>query len=102
MIYHPDVEDALAKYCIQDTELTHAIFKKWELELPCSEYDLIDITTRMFTKPRLIIDRERLTNYMERERLNAETTIEASGVEPEVLRSNARSSQTTSTPSLSS
>lgn len=86
----PDVEDALAKYCIQDTELTHAIFKKLESELPSTEYDLIDLTTRMFTKPRLRIDRERLTNYMEQERLNAETTIEASGVEPEVLRSNAK------------
>lgn len=84
----PDVEEALASYCIQDTELTYAIFKQWEMEIPSSEYDLIDMTTRMFTKPRLVIDRERLTTYMEQERVNAETVIEGSGVDPKVLSSN--------------
>lgn len=86
----PDIEDSLAHYCIQDAELTYAIYKQFEGKVPKSELDLIDLTTRMFTHPRMMIDREQLTAYMDQERGNAEQKIKASGVEPEVLRSNPK------------
>jgi DNA polymerase len=86
----PEIEEALANYCIQDSELTHAIWVKFKDQLPSSELDLIDITTRMFTMPKMVLDRERLTAYMDTERLTAEKLIDDSGVEPEVLRSNPK------------
>ena len=86
----PDIEDSLADYCIQDAELTYAIYKQFEGKVPHSELDLIDLTTRMFTRPCMMIDREQLTAYMDQERGNAEQKIKASGVEAEVLRSNPK------------
>lgn len=84
----PDIEADLAKYCLQDVELTHAIYQKMLQGYPQSELDLIDLTTRMFCQPVLKIDRERLTTYHQRETTSAEDLIKASGVSRETLASN--------------
>ena len=66
-----EVQDALGKrradfspeelarygdYCIQDTALTYKLFRKLEENFPVFELDLIDLTTRMFTEPELVLD----------------------------------------------
>lgn len=43
-------------YCIQDTALTYKLFRKLEKNFPAFELDLIDLTTRMFTEPKLVLD----------------------------------------------
>lgn len=89
----PDIEKEIAKYCIQDVDLTHAIYNKFMEWFPKTELDLIDLTTRMFCEPTLKIDRERLTKYYEQEFKNAEDMIAASGYTRKVLASNQQFSQ---------
>ena len=84
----PDIEQEIAGYCIQDVDLTWALYEEMLTRMPWSEMDLIDITTRMFCEPKLKINRERLAKYHEQEFQNAEQTIEASGVDRKVLSSN--------------
>ena len=86
----PEIEEALASYCVQDSELTYAIYQAIKDNLPQSEMDLIDQTIRMFVEPQLILDRERLTIYMDGEKANSEKAISDSGVAREVLSSNAK------------
>ena len=59
----------------------------WQ-DYPPQEMDLIDMTTRMFVEPTLMVDRERLTKYRDDEITNSEQLIEASGVDRKVLSSN--------------
>ena len=54
----PELEEAIAGYCIQDVDLTHAIFTQLAKQMPTSEMDIIDLTCRMFCEPKLIVDRE--------------------------------------------
>ena len=83
---NPDLEELIASYCIQDVDLTYEIFCK--MDMPQSEYDLINLTTRMFCEPTLIVDRERLIAYKEEESKRSAATIKASGVHRAVLASN--------------
>lgn len=84
----PDIEEQIASYCIQDVDLTWAIYKEFMKTFPQKELDLIDLTTRMFCEPSLKIDRERLTKYHESELHSNETTILGSGIEKDILSSN--------------
>lgn len=86
----PDIEEALARYCVQDVELTHAVYHKMIHQFPRHELDLVNLTTRMFCQPVLKIDRERLTKYHEQEATRAEELIKASGVSREILASNPK------------
>tara|TARA_R110000765_G_scaffold3635_1_gene11351 strand:- start:230 stop:2089 length:1860 start_codon:yes stop_codon:yes gene_type:complete len=43
-------------YCIQDTALTYKLYGKLVNRISSFELDLIDLTTRMFTEPRLVLD----------------------------------------------
>lgn len=61
-------EDELAQYgqyCINDTNLTHKLFKLLSEGFPKHELLLIDQTIRMFTEPLLTLDGELLTNHLE-------------------------------------
>lgn len=59
-------EDAAA-YCEQDVELTLAVFKEMHKHFPDTEMDLIDLTVRMFTQPKLRIDIPRVETELQRE-----------------------------------
>ena len=89
----PDLEEDIARYCIQDVDLTYAIYRQLEPHYPQSEIELIDITTRMFCEPSLKIDRCRLTSYLEQEATKAEACIEASGLDRANLASNPKFAQ---------
>ena len=84
----PDIEQQIAGYCQQDVDLTYAIFEEMWQDFPPQEMDLIDMTTRMFVEPTLMVDRERLTKYRDDEITNSEQLIEASGIDRKVLSSN--------------
>ena len=81
----PEQDEALGRYCIQDVDLTYAIWKQMEPTYPESELDLIDLTTRMFADPILEIDRERLTKYLETETEKRETLIKEANLCPKIL-----------------
>ena len=84
----PDIEEQIAGYCIQDVDLTHAIFEELWHDYPQEELELINLTTKMFVEPKLIVDRERLTTYRDQQITNAEQLIEASGIDRKILSSN--------------
>ena len=86
----PEIEEEIAKYCIQDVDLTYAIYSKLLPGFPQSELNLIDATTRMFCQPSLVLDRERLIQSLNDEIANKEKKIEAAGVERAVLASNPK------------
>lgn len=84
----PDIEEQIAGYCIQDVDLTYALYNQMHTQMPKSELDLIDLTCRMFCEPTIKIDRERLIAFHEQEFKNAERLIEDSGIDRKVLSSN--------------
>jgi DNA polymerase len=52
-------------YCVNDVELTHALFKKYmALGFPKIELQLIDLTLRMFIDPVLVLDESMLRNHL--------------------------------------
>jgi len=44
----PELDEQIGSYCIQDVDLTYALFQSYVVGFPKSELDLIDLTTRMF------------------------------------------------------
>ena len=89
----PELEEAIAGYCIQDVDLTWALYQEMNSLMPQSEMDLIDLTCRMFCEPKIKIDRERLAKYHAQEFENAESTIAAAGIDRKVLSSNQQFAQ---------
>lgn len=53
------------EYCKNDVELTYALFQKLSQAFPDSEYELIDMTIRMFTEPKLRVDDALLVERLE-------------------------------------
>lgn len=84
----PELEESIAGYCIQDVDLTYAIYNAWVARMPASEMHLIDITCRMFCKPKLIVDHERLTKFRDETIASNDALINAAGVCRKVLSSN--------------
>ena len=71
------------EYCINDTELTYALFQKLIPHYNATELSLIDITTKMGVVPRLELDVLLLEEHIygvkaEKERLLATTTVDKS------------------------
>jgi DNA polymerase len=84
----PEMDDTIGQYCIQDVDLTYALFQSYtNKNFPCDELDLIDLTTRMFVEPKLLMDRGLLEDYKEEMANRATNAIAASGVTREVLAS---------------
>ena len=51
-------------YCINDVELTYELFKILAAGFPMVELRLIDLTIRMFTEPKLTLDKGVLENHL--------------------------------------
>ena len=81
-------EETLANYCIQDVDLTYALYQEMLHKMPQKEMELIDITCRMFTQPKLTVDREALTIYRDEQTAINEELITKSGIPKKVLSSN--------------
>ena len=83
----PELEVSIAGYCIQDVDLTYAIFQKMVEGYPQSELDLIDMTVRMFVEPQLTLDRELVIQHKEQIATETAQKIESSGTTREILAS---------------
>ena len=83
----PELEKVIASYCIQDVNVTHAIYHRMINSFPKSELDLIDITVRMFVEPKLVLDRELLIDHKEQIIKETAQKIEDSGTNRETLAS---------------
>ena len=86
----PDLDAQIGSYCIQDVDLTYALFKAYLVNYPESELQLIDLTVRMFVEPKLILDRGLLIAYKEDIKVKTAALIEASATTREVLASQVK------------
>lgn len=85
----PDIEHQVGNiYCVNDVEVTASAYKELVRHVPEKERDLINMITRMFVEPALILDRPRVEAYRIAQHDSAEAAITASGIEQSVLASN--------------
>ena len=88
-------EQSLAGYCIQDVDLTYALYNEMctqrmncATRMPKSEMDLIDMTCRMFCEPKLIANREALIKFRDDTIASSAAAIDAAGIDRKILSSN--------------
>jgi DNA polymerase I-like protein with 3'-5' exonuclease and polymerase domains len=67
-------------YCCNDVDLAYALFKRMARGFPVSELLLIDLIIRMYTEPRLRIDRDLLVQHLEAVRLRKANLVDAMGL----------------------
>jgi len=61
----PELDEQIGGYCIQDVDLTYAIFQQFIQTYPQEELDVIDLTCRMFVEPKLTLNSELLITHKE-------------------------------------
>jgi len=83
----PQLDEEIGGYCIQDVELTYALYNKMHHEFPQSELDLMDLTVRMFVEPKLTLDRALVYTYKQELADETARKIENSTTTREVLAS---------------
>jgi DNA polymerase family A len=86
----PEIEAELAEYCAHDVMLCEEIFFRLSQGYPSKELRLIDMTLRMYTQPRLILDGIMLTKAIEEEREQREALLTNLGITDADLASNPK------------
>lgn len=84
------VEQELADYCRHDVYLCEEIFKRLVDGYPASELRLIDMTLKMYTQPRLVLDEHMLFQAIEEERTTREELLARLNVDDATLASNPK------------
>ena len=85
-----DMEMELADYCKHDVFLCEEIFNRFIQGYPASELRLIDMTLKMYTRPRLVLDKEMLIKAIDEERTAREELLARLGVDDATLSSNPK------------
>ena len=62
--FTPEELKAYGGYCIQDVNLTHKLFNKLKKNFPNFELALVDLTTRMFSEPSLVLNKTILNDHL--------------------------------------
>jgi DNA polymerase I-like protein with 3'-5' exonuclease and polymerase domains len=86
--FTPEEMEAYAGYCINDVELTYALFKVLIKGFPLLELDLIDLTLRMFTEPVLEVNRDLLAGHLTKIRDTKEKLLTKAKVDRKQIMSN--------------
>jgi len=86
----PELAQSLGGYCIQDINLTHAVYYAIAPKYPAREMELIHLHTTMFTKPLLELNTVAVHEYLEETRKLRAEKIEKSGYPAAQLRSNIK------------
>ena len=81
---------AYARYCINDVELTHKLFMKMKDKFTAPEMRLIDLTIRMFTEPKLEINKGLLLRHLHNVKDKKEKLLASAAVAKEDLMSNPK------------
>src|SRR6185437_16136110 len=83
----PEIVSQLVPYACHDGDLTHAVFKRLLPAIPLTELPIIDLTVRLFTQPRLTLDRQRARNLLAKVIRNKRSACQRLGVKKEELSS---------------
>jgi len=89
----PELDAQIGGYCIQDVDLTYAIFHHMMQGYPQDELDIIDMTVRMFVEPKLILDKDMLIAHKEKIKQQTAKAIEDSGTTREIMASQQKFAQ---------
>ena len=84
------LESELAEYCKHDVYLCERIFERLEEGYPKSELRLIDMTLKMYTQPRLILDAEMLSVAIDKEKEQRSRLLEKLWIDEADLASNPK------------
>ena len=63
--FTPNEIDRYGDYCINDVDLTHRLFHNMISKFTAIEIKLIDLTIRMFTEPKLVVDKVLLLKHLD-------------------------------------
>lgn len=83
----PDVRAQLAARACRDGDLTREVFKRLLPAIPTEELRVIDLTVRLFTQPRLTLDRQKARNLLAKVIRNKRSACQRLGVTKEMLAS---------------
>jgi DNA polymerase len=75
--FTPQELAAYMSYCANDVELTYALFKKLRKGFPVQEIMVIDQTLRMYTEPKIILDKSLLKIHLKQVRERKQELIAA-------------------------
>lgn len=89
----PELDAEIGGYCIQDCELTYAAWQKMCINYPKNELDLIDLTTRMYVEPKLVLDPEVCIAHRDNHKKAGDDAVRNSGVDRDILSSNPKFAQ---------
>ena len=79
-----------ASYCINDVELTYDLFLRLKDRMTATEMRLIDLTLKMFTEPKITINKGLLIRHLSEVRRNKEELIASIDADKEMLMSNPK------------
>jgi len=77
-------------YCINDVELTYELFTELKDRFTAPEMKLIDLTIRMFTEPKLELNKGLLVRHLAEVRAKKEELLNSVAVDKETLMSNPK------------
>ena len=86
--FTPEEWQAYGGYCLNDGDLTLGILQKMLPGFPRKELDLIDMTVRMFTEPVLVLDQQKMAEYLAYELKRKEELLTEANADKKVLGSN--------------
>jgi len=89
----PELDAEIGGYCIQDCELTYAAWQKMCSQYPKNELDLIDLTTRMYVEPKLVLDPDVCIDHRDKHKKAGDDAVRNSGVDRDILSSNPKFAQ---------
>jgi len=78
--FSPDELARYASYCVNDVDLTYALFNKLKVGFPVEELLAIDLTLRMYTEPSVGLDRTLLQKHLEEVRTRKRTLMADLGI----------------------
>ncbi len=86
--FSPDELKAYSEYCINDVNLTRALFDILIQNFPTKELKVIDTTIKMFTEPTLELDLPLLEQHLENVKAKKEQLLEMAAANRDDLMSN--------------
>ena len=78
------------QYCINDVDLTHALFYQLLPQYKSKELKLVDLTIRMFTEPTLVLNKGLLVRHLAAVKDKKEKLLDSVAVDKDVLMSNPK------------
>lgn len=83
-----ELDRIIGSYACNDVDITEAAFNHLIKDYPESELQIIDMVCRMFTQPRLRLNRERTIEFRDTSKASSDDKLIRAGIAPEILRSN--------------